>query len=150
MNYIGIDHGKYGAIGVVNSEGEVISFIDLPHIGGELDLDAVCVFIKKFEPYKLGLEEVVSIFKKMKATDILTFAKNYGKLIGFLYGKEIPFELVHARAWKKEFKLTGKPKECSVAEARQRWPQLKPNLPITKDGRAEALLIAEWTRRKLK
>ena len=150
MYYIGIDHGKKGAIAVVDDSGDCVDFIDMPIIGNDLDLDVLYEFILKFNPIRLGIEEVTSIFRRMKGIDILTFGKNYGKLLGFFYAKEIPFELIHAKTWKKTYKLNNKPKECSVAEARQRWPKFKQNLPKTRDGRADAMLIAEHLRRTLK
>jgi crossover junction endodeoxyribonuclease RuvC len=54
--------------------------------------------------------------------------------------------LVRPRAWKKDMGLTAD-KDESLSMARELWPDAP--LARKKDnGRAEALLIAEWLRRQ--
>ena len=60
---------------------------------------------------------------------------------------DCPWHLVSPREWKKEMGLTSD-KDDSLAMARELWP----NAPLARkkdNGRAEALLLAEFWRRRL-
>ena len=123
--FVGIDHGKRGAVGIVDERGEPIFLIDLPHLANEVDVNYLMELLKeKFPNRKILLEEVTTIYHRMKANDILSFGKNYGLLIGFFRGSGIQFDLVDSRTWNKEYRLFGKPKEASVAKARQLFPKM--------------------------
>lgn len=71
----------------------------------------------------------------------------YGMWPLFLLGRGFGVEEEDPGVWKKEFKLNGKPKEASRLAAARLWPRAA--LDRKKDhGRAEALLIAEYCRRR--
>ncbi len=67
--------------------------------------------------------------------------------VGLLRG-ELPIEFVSPRVWKKRMGLTTADKETSRAMAIRMFPLLAKELARKgDDGRAEALLIAEYGRR---
>lgn len=80
---------------------------------------------------------------------MLNYGIGYGKYLGMLEACGIPYGEIHPMTWKKEFTLIGKPKEGSIAVAKAIFPHVVDSLSRKKDhGRAEALLIAEYARRK--
>jgi hypothetical protein len=69
----------------------------------------------------------------------------YGAAIAILERINCPWHLVTPQKWKKDMGLTSDKNE-SLTMARELWP----NAPLTRkmdNGRAEALLMAEWARR---
>ena len=65
---------------------------------------------------------------------------------------EIPYQLIPPQTWKKEFSLN-KSKEKSIDVCKRLFPGVKllatPRCKKEHDGMAEALLMAEYARRKL-
>jgi crossover junction endodeoxyribonuclease RuvC len=75
-----------------------------------------------------------------------TYMTGYGVLLGWLCARGIPYDTVHPSTWKCAMSLT-KSKEETLAVARRLFPNIE--LSRKKDhNRAEALLLAEWARRK--
>lgn len=155
MIYIGIDPGKDGAIAVLDDDGLLWRLIDMPeNIGTDL--------------YKFLKESIeLSVYKKavafVEASQVMpgqgiksgfTYGKGYGEIIAVLKILEIPFQEIHPLTWKKEFKLIKKDKAESIKVAEQMYPSVtipfKTERGKLLDGRAEALLIAEYCRRKCK
>ena len=81
---------------------------------------------------------------------------NFGKSAGFIEGVltalGIPFQLVTPQRWKKEFTLHNS-KQSSIDVCKRLFPDvdLRPTGRCRKDsdGMAEALLMAEFAKRKL-
>ena len=74
------------------------------------------------------------------------FGVAFGGAIALAERFNCPWHLVTPQAWKKSLKLTSD-KQQSLDMARQLWPTAP--LDRQKDnGRAEALLLAEWLRRQ--
>lgn len=75
------------------------------------------------------------------------FSLGYGRGVyeALLTALEIPFELVSPNLWKKEMVGVGQDKGASILKAQQ----LFPGVAIGRShGMAEALLLAEWIRRR--
>ena len=81
---------------------------------------------------------------------------HFGKAAGFIEGVlcalGIPFQLIPPQRWKKEYSL-GSDKQQSVDACRGLFPNVS-LLPTERcrkpsDGMAEALLMAEYARRRL-
>ena len=150
--YVGIDPGKTGAIAILhypkNSREDVttvetvfdVSFHeteDLEWDPGLIDFVEVFVCIEKAQA--MPKQGVVSMFN---------YGKSYGTIIGLLRALRKPYQEVSPRTWKKEFSLTHDKKE-SVAMAIKLFPGVADKLKLVKHhNRAEALLIAEYARRK--
>lgn len=80
---------------------------------------------------------------------ILNYGIGYGKYLGMLTALSIPFAEIHPMTWKSEFNLIRKGKEDSILTAKHLYPSIAHLLSRKKDhGRAEALLLAEYARRK--
>lgn len=104
----------------------------LPFSGGH-------VFIEKSQP--MPKQGVVSVGNYMYA---------YGQLIALLFSLRLSYTEVIPVVWKRVMffgmaKADGKIND--LIRARQLFPQIE--IPKTKDGRADALLIAEYGRRSL-
>lgn len=85
-------------------------------------------------------------------TSMFSFGLNFGWIQGMLTAYGIPFELVRPQKWKKEYSITGD-KNTSIAVCKRLFPDVS-LLPTERcrkesDGMAEALLMAEYARRKL-
>ena len=80
------------------------------------------------------------------------FGENFGYIRGALEANKIAYQLIPPKTWKKEFGLNSD-KESSIAVCKRLFPEvsLKRTERCKKDhdGMAEALLMAEYARRKL-
>ena len=75
--------------------------------------------------------------------------RGYGVWLGIVAALSVPVEFVTPQCWKKYYNL-GPDKEASRAAALQLFPSQANELKLKKHhGRAEALLLAEFLRRKL-
>lgn len=152
---IGIDPGKKGAISIITEYGKYEVF-DMPlYPNGEidgyaiykcleksfaLDYDSFC-FIEKSQP--MPKQGVVSVFN---------YGAGYGKLLAALEILKIPYQEIRPQKWKKYFSLIKKDKKESVSLAMKLFPDIEYTTKRGRllDGRAEALLIAEYGKRNLK
>ena len=155
MTTIGIDPGLSGGIAYVSDSGA--EAIPMPILDKRPDMEKVAQFLEGLD-IGLVVIEKVQLRPGESGTSALTIGRNVGIIIGWLMAKVIPYEEVPAQTWKKAVGATcdskAKPKEkkaASVAAARRLFPQVELVLPRCKnyhDGMAEALLIAEYGRRK--
>lgn len=144
MIYIGIDPGKDGAMAVITTERKYI--VPFSREGYRYQLmrwmaiDSICCL------------ESVGAMPGQGVTSMFKFGENFGFIQGLLLAYSIPFELVTPQKWKKEFQITGD-KNSSVAVCKRLFPNV--SLRRTErckkdhDGMAEALLMAEYARRRL-
>lgn len=147
MIYIGIDPGKNGGYAVLYDNGG-ISY-------GVMGDDFVRAMRLVHEPS--SNQEAIACVEKVGAmpgqgvVSMFNFGKNAGFIEGVLHAFTIPYQLVTPQKWKKEFGLTGD-KEKSIEVCKR----LFPNVDLRRtdrckkehDGMAEALLMAEYARRK--
>ena len=144
MNYIGIDPGKSGALAVIFEDGRKIAvpydeeeYVNILHY---LQGQMCCCCLERVGA--MPGQGVVSMFN---------FGQNFGFIQGALRAMGIPFELVTPQRWKKEFGIT-RDKNLAIDVARRLFPEvdLRKTERSTKahDGKAEALLMAEYARRK--
>lgn len=152
MIFIGIDPGLSGAIAIISPSG--IKLHDTPAVltgkGREYDLDALLSLLQSpTEEFmiKAAIENVHAM-PKQGVTSMFKMGYGLGLWHAALVAKSIPFLRVEPQRWKKEFGLRGKNKEGSRLRAIELFPEVREQLQRKKDdGRAEALLIAEWLRR---
>lgn len=96
--------------------------------------------------------EKVGAMPGQGVTSMFSFGKSAGFIEGVLKAFDIPYQLVPPSLWKKEFSLT-RDKTQSVSVCKRLFPDVS-LLPTERckkdsDGIAEALLMAEYARRKL-
>ena len=147
MIYIGIDPGKSGAMALMGDDGNitVIPFDERRYLGHLKILAHPPCDVK-------ACVEHVGAMPGQGVTSMFNFGKGFGWLLGVLEACNIPYELVRPQKWKKEFSITGG-KNSSIEVCRRLFPEVS-LLPTTRcrkdsDGMAEALLMAEYARRRL-
>ncbi len=146
MIYIGIDPGKKGAMAILqNGEVKLIPFDEMEYINyieaaASLGTEIKCCL------------EHVNAMPGQGVTSMFSFGENFGFIRGVLQAYSIPYELVRPQKWKKEYSITAD-KNDSVSVCKRLFPQalLKRTKRCKKDddGIAEALLMAEYARRRL-
>jgi crossover junction endodeoxyribonuclease RuvC len=175
MIYIGIDPGLNGAVAFINEDvlgnckdtdgsGLLVEVFDTPTL--EVDssgkvrnkyntaamADLLAPYLE-IPPYQRGrslviLESVHSMPKQGVASSF-TFGEGLGMWKGIIAAYRLPLELPSPQRWKKEMMADmGKDKDASRLRAIQLFPVVANRLDRKKDdGRAEALLLAEYGRR---
>ena len=146
MIYIGIDPGKKGGYAWI--WGETVR--TMPWDDTFFPQDMHCL--------QATGESIVACVEKVGAmpgqgvTSMFNFGKAAGFIEGVLAGLGIPYQLVTPQRWKKEFTLHNS-KQQSVEVCRKLFPDVDllptPRSRVPSDGMAEALLMAEYARRKL-
>jgi len=148
--YLGIDPGFTGAWGIVNHHGHYISCGDMlsdkdriitvdviAEIRQALDMQDCMVVVEKV--HSMPKQGVSSTFK---------FGMSYGAALAIAERFSRDPVLVPPATWKRKMLLTGD-KLYSLATARANWP-LAPLARIKDNGRAEALLLAEYLRQEMR
>ena len=142
--YIGIDPGAKGGFAFISDYGAVTFPWD----------DAEFIRTLRTFPHDMELiafVEKVSAMPGNGVTGMFKFGKSAGFIEGVLSAMNIPYQLVPPQTWKKEYSLNHD-KDASITVCERLFPNvnlLRTERCTTKhDGMAEALLIAEYARRK--
>lgn len=158
----GIDPGISGAIAVL-ADGEAGPIIDMPLLGEDREVDArqVALFIRAARALHpdASVSAVIERVRAMPPKDgarragaqsSFNFGDHYGKAKAVLELLGIPYTRAEPASWKRQFGLTGQPKDASRVLAIQRFPTVAAELKRKKDnGRADALLIALYGEQRL-
>ena len=142
---LGIDPGVTGAIAALYDTGahNVWDMSANPHdLYGLLE-----TVINEDDGIGMAYLEKAQAMPKQGVVSMFNYGVGYGQILGILAACSVPYTLVTPPVWKRALGLTGKPKEASRAMARQLFPTA-PLSRVKDHGRAEALLIAEWGRRR--
>ena len=141
--YIGIDPGKKGALAIIDGENVSVYPFDEDAYIREL-------YIASKIPCVCCLERVGAM-PGQGVTSMFSFGTNFGFIQGVLHAYHIPFELVTPQKWKKEFGVSGKNESVTVCKRLFPGVSLLATEKCRKDsdGMAEALLMAEYARRRL-
>lgn len=146
MIYVGVDIGQNGGYAVIYPNGPVVDAFDKEDF-----VEAMRNVALQDEPV-ICCVELVGAMPKQGVTSMFNFGKSAGFVEGVLSALGIPYQLVKPRDWKKEFNLNSD-KAKSIEVCQRLFPKV--NLRRTErckkphDGMAEALLMAEYARRKL-
>ena len=142
--YIGIDPGKGGALALLTEDGQctVVPFQE----------SAYTAILKAASgPSSVCCVEKVGAMPGQGVVSMFNFGHNLGYIEGLLQAFDIPYQLVPPQTWKKEFSVTSD-KNTSIEVCRKLFPHvcLLPTSRSRKpsDGMAEAMLMAEYARRK--
>lgn len=145
--YIGIDPGSKGAVAVIDDNDSVLGIYDLSK--NIEDYWYLYTYLVNDEGAIVCVEDVCGRPGQSCAANT-TFMKlaGYAELLGFFLGD---FHKVKPQVWKKHFGLIfGKEltktekKHKSIDLAKELFPSVEDQLTASKDGRAEALLIAKY------
>ena len=142
--YIGIDPGKSGALALLTEDGQctVVPFQE----------SAYTAILKEASgPSSVCCLEKVGAMPGQGVVSMFNFGHNLGYIEGLLQAFDIPYQLVPPQTWKKEFCVTSD-KNTSIEVCRKLFPHvcLLPTARSRKpsDGMAEAMLLAEYARRR--
>lgn len=148
MVIIGLDPGFSGAWGVIDHHGKYVACGDMLH--DERHIHASRTYREITDACgkedRIAVVEFVSSMPGQGVASVFKFGMAYGAAIS-ICERLGDWRTVPPRVWKKALGLS-KDKVESLAMARQLWPEA-PLARVKDNGRAEALLIAEWLRREL-
>ena len=142
--YLGFDPGRDGAMAVIGPHliTSAVAFDKNAYVYGLSDLR------RQFNLF--AVVEHVGAMPGQGVTSCFSFGESFGWLQGVLDAMRIPYELVRPQKWKKVFSCTSD-KNTSIEVAKRMFPEVDlRRTPLCRkphDGKAEALLIAEYARR---
>lgn len=150
---VGVDPGKFGCFALVDNYN--CELYDMPVTDEDyyrlLQQFSFKGTRSRFKKIVVVIEDVHALPRQSTVAGF-TFGKNVGKaeLLAQSFCDVEDFKVIKVtpQKWKKYFKLD-KDKHKSVELARELFPEAVDLLKLSKDGRAEALLIAEYGRRYL-
>jgi len=156
MILIGVDPGLDGAMAVL-ADGKVV-FFDTPTINTksgkrnkrEYNIAEMAQRLRKLDDPDIKVLiaiEKIHAMPKQGVSSMFSMGFGFGIWQGILAAYQIPYTLVPPKIWKNKIVGVGKDKEASRLKAIQLFPKCAEQLKRKKDhNRAEALLIAEYTR----
>jgi crossover junction endodeoxyribonuclease RuvC len=161
--FVGIDPGMEGAVAIiypVENRLPAVHFLDTPVVNvgkkgktkREYDGQRMTQMFKDYGVLNGG---VVYIERQQSmpgqgVASTFTTGRGYGLWLGILTALGIPYEIVAPVTWKKNLMADmAKEKGASLIKAKQLFPLCAEDLKLKKHhGRADALLIAEFGRRR--
>jgi hypothetical protein len=159
---IGIDPGKSGAIAAI--------YHDCPNMPRVIDMPTYEIRDGKSKKRHLDRKRIIQVIRDLAAMDntIVILEKqqaypnqgavsNYSTGFGYaviltaLDSLALPYEEVHPKTWQKHFSIREKTKGQSCEKAANLFPKAELRGPkgAALDGRSDALLMAEYMRRKI-
>ena len=157
MIYIGVDPGKKGGFAIIHIDLSGKQHIDVFPWSDDAFVREMAGWRDDFVAQESGgavaCVEKVGAMHGQGVNSMFTFGKSAGFIEGVLAALGIGVQLVPPGTWKKEFSLIGKDKVASIEVCKRLFPGV--NLLATdkcrkdSDGIAEALLMAEYARRKM-
>lgn len=149
MLYIGIDPGKSGGIAVISRSetGEKVRV--MPYSDEELRRLGL---LDHNDGRSICCLEKVSAMPRQGVTSTFNFGVSYGYIKGVLETLGVSYQEIPPQRWKKEFGLNSD-KSKSIEVCKRLFPSVSllasERCRVPHDGMAEALLMAEYARRKL-
>lgn len=160
MIYIGIDPGLNGAVGVLTPVAQHVFDTPTMIVSGVKEKRVyntpamallLAPFVEAFEghPEVLVILENVHSMPKQGVASSFSFGQGLGMWQGIIAALGLPLEMPSPQRWKKEIMADqGKEKSAARFKAIQLFPSLAAQFSRVKDdGRAEAILLAEYGRR---
>lgn len=150
--FIGIDPGLKGAIAVDRTTKGMAAVYDMPVTTifkagkptTDMDKGALAAML-----FALSIEGDCSVVVEEQSLrpgqrGLAKALTNYGIILGLLIANKMPYRIVRPQVWKERMVGLKKSKGQSVKAARTLYPKLNSELLPSKDGRAEALLMAKY------
>lgn len=158
MIILGIDPGLSGAVAYLGTSPHVVHVEDTPTltvVGGsgnrrEYNLAEMRALLTRYQDISMAYIEKVHSMPGQGVRSMFTMGMGYGAWLGMLAALAIPYTLVTPQRWKKAMLAdqAGQDKDASRLRAIQLFPTEARYFARKKDdGRAEAVLIAEYGRR---
>ncbi len=146
---LGIDPGLRGAIAVLQ-DGRLLNVIDMPVIqtASKKQINAHAL-IQFFHALRGAYGEVRAVVEKAQAAPgqgaaaSFSYGTGFGLLLGCLIACEIRYTTVTPQTWRRNVGLMrGTDKKASITKAIELFPSHAEKFTASRDGRAEAALIA--------
>lgn len=147
-HYLGVDPGKQGGLCVLRDDGVPMETIRMPD--GKVRIVDWLLHAHGIYPHLIIVTELAQAMPKQGVTSCFRYGQHFATFEDAAIHLKIPYHEVRPAIWKKTLGLTSKKKD-SITACRQLFPLLElvpPGCRTEHDGIAEALLIAEWARRK--
>ncbi len=148
--FLGIDPGQKGAIAKVGADS--YSVLDMPTNPRDL-WEILCEQREPLCEARVAVERQQSMPGQGVSSSFQT-GKGFGEILGVLAASGLPYEVVSAGTWKRSLGLI-RGKEEAIGEFKERSRTMAralfPDAPLSRkkdEGRAEALLLAEYLRRR--
>jgi crossover junction endodeoxyribonuclease RuvC len=159
MNVLGIDPGQSGGLVLLGPSGNILDKKVMPVDGtGDLDKQTFADILVEWwlwNKFHVYLERIVPF--ALTAKSALTFGRQLGMIEQFLWEHSYPVTFVEAPKWTKEIHqgidANLKPKIRSSIAVERLFPGVRllgsDKSKKNHDGLVDALLIAEYGRRKI-
>lgn len=161
MIYLGVDPGLDGALAACEPGSvDFVTLFDTPTLTvqgkgakREYDVHAMARALRGYAAYGPGgvtaLVELVHAMPGQGVRSMFSMGRGIGVWEGLLAGLGIPYAFVTPQRWKRALMDgMGKDKDAARLTAMRLFPSIAGSFARKKDdGRAEALLIAEYARR---
>lgn len=149
---IGIDPGKSGGVAII-TDNQINTYPYSDEILIAAIKEAKTIWSGNTETQTLcACVEKVGAMPGQGVVSMFSFGKSAGFIEGVLQAFKIPYQLISPQIWKKEFSLNSD-KAKSIEVCKKLFPSVQllatPRCKKDHDGMAEALLMAEYARRKL-
>jgi len=147
-HYLGVDPGKNGGLAVIAADGAPCIWTRMPQ-GTGLILDWIDAAARQY-PRLLIVTEKAQAMPKQGIASAFRYGQHFGVFESAAALLRLPYHEVSPVVWKKTLGLNSS-KLVSIAVCRRLFPavELVPSgCRKDHDGIAEALLVAEWGRRK--
>lgn len=176
MNIVGIDPGKDGGVVSLSDAGLIRGYFIPVKIGTVLDIQAYCSYLNSIirsstEDTHIFIEDVHSVFGASAKANF-QFGRICGLIEGMVVSLQKPYTMVQPKEWQKEMfqgvpvikkpgsKAKGRgsfdTKKMAEVAFRRLFPETDFNVTSkgnksknVHDGLVDAILIAEYGRRKL-
>jgi crossover junction endodeoxyribonuclease RuvC len=154
MIFAGIDPGKDGAVAAVDASG-IVMLCDAPTLNVEGSRRRRYDERRMAEALRAcGVGVLVAIERQQAmpgqgVSSTFSTGEGFGLWKGICAGLGLIYVVVSPQVWQREMRGAAKGKAASVRVARALYPLAELETPRGRviDGRADALLIAEWARR---
>lgn len=148
--FIGIDPGLSGAIAVISADGKTHLY-DMPVLNdgkkNHINIPKLLTILHEWDTRKTEvIIEEVHAMPGQGVTSMFRMGQTLGILQCAIFSCGFPMHRIRPQAWKKAYGMSGKDKSASILRAQELFPQADIRLK-KHDGRAEALLMAEYLRR---
>ena len=147
-HYLGIDPGKNGGMAVLHADGPVMEATRMPE--GKVRIIDWIIQVKEQYANLILVTELAQAMPKQGVTSTFRYAQHFATFEDTAILLKIPYVEVRPAIWKKAMGLNQK-KADSIAACRRLFPMVElvpKGCRVEHDGIAEALLIAEWGRRR--
>lgn len=147
-HYLGIDPGKDGGLCVLRSDGVPLEWDRMP--AGKVRIADWISRVRVAYHNLVMLAELAQAMPKQGVTSCFRYGQHFASFEDAAIHLKIPYHEVRPAIWKKSMGLSND-KMDSITACRRLFPAvdlIPPGCRKEHDGMAEALLIAEWGRRR--